>query len=121
MSYKILTLIAFMFFTNIIFSQDKTNEEKASEMTKQMQTQIGFNDETYAKVYEENLNFVTNTQELKQSDATKIEKFKSLKKYDETRDKALKEILTEEEFKLFIENKSKNRQSFKERLKASRE
>lgn len=122
MKYKILIVLGCMLLGSYSFSQDDmSNEERATETTKMMQTQIGFNEETYAKVYDVNLQFVTKNQELKQSDVSKFKKFNALKKHDKERNKALKDILTKDEYKAFKKHKSDNRSAFKDRFKATRE
>ena len=117
---KILFVSIALLFVNQTFSQENTLEDKAATLTQNMQEQIGFSDEVAEKVYDINLEFVTKTDELKQSDTSKFKKFKSLKKLDENRDKALKDVLTKEEYETFKKNKSENRKTFKEKIKESR-
>lgn len=121
MNYKILIVLGCMLLGSYSFSQDMSNEERATEITKTMQTQIGFNEETYAKVYDVNLQFVSKNQELKQRDVSKFKKFKALRKNDKKRKKALKDILTKDEYKAFKKHRSDNRSAFKDQFKATRE
>lgn len=118
--FKNITLVLFVLLGNFAFSQEISNEDKAIEMTQNMQEQIGFSDEAYAKVYDVNLEFVNKTQELKQRDVSKFKKFKALKKMDDKRNKDLKDVLTKAEYELFEKNKSDNRKAFKDRLKDTR-
>lgn len=118
--FKNITLVLLVLLGNFAFSQEISNEDKAIEMTQNMQEQIGFSDEAYAKVYDVNLEFVNKTQELKQRDVSKFKKFKALKKMDDKRNKDLKDVLTKAEYELFEKNKSDNRKAFKDRLKDTR-
>ncbi len=121
MKNSILIIMGFLFLGGHAFSQDKSNEEKVTDVTKQMQSQIGFNDETYTKVYDVNLEFVTKIEKLKNSDDFKITKFRALKEYDEKRKKDLKSVLTKEEYKEFEKHRSENMAVFKGRLKEVKE
>lgn len=121
MKTKIAFSLFFFIFSFSVFAQEKTNEQMAEEMTKHMKSQIDFNDENYDKIYQINLDFVSQTAELKSdTQLGKIEKVKKLKELDENRDKQLKEVLTEEEYKKFQDNKSENKKTMKERFGQSR-
>ena len=121
MNTKIALSLFFFIFSFSIFAQEKTNEQMAEEMTKHMKSQIDFNDENYDKIYKINLDFVSQTAELKSDNQMgKIEKVKKLKELDENRDKQLKGVLTEEEYKKFQNNKSENKKTMKEKFGQSR-
>lgn len=118
---KNVLLLLSVFFVNIgIFAQEKTTEEKATQLTERMKEQIGFSDETKEKVQEINLGFAKKTEEIKAGSSSKLTKVKELKTADEERDAKLKEVLTEEEYKKFKDKKSDNRKEMKERFKANR-
>jgi hypothetical protein len=110
---------ALMFFAIIGYAQEKTPEEKATALTKDMKSKIGFNDDAYTKIYPINLHFLKETDILKKEES-KAEKFKKLKQLDEDRDTELKKILTEEEFKKFKDYKTKNRKKFKDNYRERR-
>lgn len=117
---KAVITVMLLVFTTYSFSQDKTAEEKALEITKNMKEQINFSDDKEAKVNAINLDFINQTEKIKTEEISKISKFKSLKKADEERDIKLKEILSKEEYELFKDNKSKNRKKIKDKIKESR-
>lgn len=117
---KAVITVMLLVFTTYSFSQDKTAEEKALEITKNMKEQINFSDDKEAKVNAINLDFITQTEKIKTEEISKISKFKSLKKADEERDIKLKESLSKEEYELFKDNKSKNRKKIKDKIKESR-
>lgn len=110
-----------LFFTlissNIGFSQNKSAADKAKDLTEKMKSQINFSDDKFEKINTINLAFFEKTETLKSSGESKMSKMKSLKKLDEERDEQLKNVLSEEEFKAFKENKSENRKAFKEKFK----
>ncbi|MCG2792639.1 MAG: hypothetical protein L6262_03700 [Weeksellaceae bacterium] len=116
-----------LFFTVILFlcsfkgfSQNKTTAEKADELTKNMKSQIKFVNEKQDAVYAINLDFVTKLEQLKSQEGSKLTKIQNLKKLDSERDIQLKKVLSADEFKLFTDNKSKNRKTFKEHFKDSK-
>ncbi|AWM14382.1 hypothetical protein NHF50_11175 [Flavobacterium sp. NRK F10] len=117
---KAVVLLAVFFVSFGAFAQEKTTEEKATEMTERMKEQIGFNEETEKKVQEINLDFVTKTEEIKEKDSGRMTKFKELKALGEERETQLKEVLTEEEFEAFKDHKTENRKEMKQRFKANR-
>ncbi len=117
---KTLMWITVLFLSLGAFAQEKTTEERATEMTEKMKEQIGFNEDTQKKVQEINLDFVTKTEEIKKTDSSRMTKFKELKTLGEERESQLKEVLTEEEFDAFKEHQSENRKELKQRFKANR-
>ena len=108
-----------MFFAIIGYSQEKTLEDKATILTKDMKAKIGFNEDAYTKIYPINLHFLNEVETLKKK-ASRAEKFKKLKQLDEQRDTELKKILTEEEFKKFKDYKIENRKKIKNRFSEGR-
>lgn len=113
----ITTFLLALFASNTGFSQDKSVEEKAKDLTEKMKTQINFSDDKFEKVNAINIAFFEKTESLKSSGESKMNKMKNLKKLDEEREEQLKNVLSEEEFKAFKENKSENRKAFKEKFK----
>lgn len=110
---------ALMLFAIIGYSQEKTPEEKATILTKDMKAKIGFDEDAYTKIYPINLTFLNETEALKKED-NRAEKFKKLKQLNKERDTALKKLLSEEEFTKFKDYKAKNREKFKDRFRERR-
>ncbi|MDK2772641.1 MAG: hypothetical protein KYX68_10510 [Flavobacterium sp.] len=117
---KIIILLLMLIVNIVTFAQEKTADEKATELTKKMKEQVGFKDEVTEKVQAVNLEFVKKTEEIKASDSGKMSKMKEFKAADENRDTKLKEVLSEDEYAKFKDKKSDNRKELKERFKANR-
>lgn len=109
-----------LILVNTAFSQEQSVEDKAKEMTETMQGQIGFNKETSAKVYDINLSFVEDLQDVKANENSKIKKFKAIKSLQKEREDALGKVLTEAEFEAFEKYKKENFKAIKEKVKSSR-
>jgi hypothetical protein len=99
------------------FAQDTKKDKAAKALTDTMRTQLSLDDTQYSKVYDINADFMGKLADMKGDSDSKMAKFKKLKAIDEDRDKALKAVLSAEQFKLFQEFKKQNRQEMKARLK----
>ncbi|RZJ67460.1 MAG: hypothetical protein EOO50_05590 [Flavobacterium sp.] len=117
MKNSTLFIMVFLATVSTGFAQKATSDQQALALTEKMQTQIKFNDDTKAKVYAINLDFIVKTQQLRDSDAGKAQKFKSLKSYDDKRATELKKVLTPSEYKLFETFREENREEMKQRYK----
>ncbi|WP_044219947.1 hypothetical protein [Chitinophaga pinensis] len=99
------------------FAQDTKKDKAAKALTDTMRTQLSLDDTQYSKVYDINADFVGKLAGLKDDSDSKMAKFKKMKAIDEDRDKALKAVLSAEQFKSFQEFKKQNRQEMKARFK----
>jgi len=118
-----ITLVALLtLISSTINAQEKqkTPEEKATLMTQTLKEQIQFSDEKEEEVYEINLKFVNDLKTVKEKDISKYKKVKELKALDNERNNALKDVLTEGEYKLYKDNKPKNRKAFREKFNSLR-
>ncbi|TWV98011.1 hypothetical protein [Chitinophaga pinensis] len=100
------------------FAQDTKKDKAAKALTDTMRTQLSLDDTQYSKVYDINADFMDKLAGVKGDGDSKMAKFKKLKAIDEDRDKALKTVLSAEQFKSFQEFKKQNRQEMKARFKA---
>lgn len=101
-------------------AQDKSNEDRARALTDHMKEKLLLSDEQYSKVYNINLSFVNKTSGLRNSGGGRLAKARKLKDADGERDKALKGVLTDEQYKTYKSQKEENREEFKKRLKERR-
>ncbi|WP_143087793.1 hypothetical protein [Chitinophaga sp. YR627] len=99
------------------FAQDAKKDKAAKALTDTMRTQLSLDDTQYSKVYDINADFMGKLAGMKGDSDSKMAKFKKLKAIDEDRDKALKAVLSAEQFQSFQEFKKQNRQEMKARLK----
>jgi len=118
---RFLVLMVICLIGQIVLSQEGDSlEEKATNLTSNMQEKIGFSADVKSKVYDINLKFINDSHKLKSDETSKLEKFKSLRKLDNERDDSLKEIFTKEEFEAFQKFKEENRETMKEKFKEAR-
>ncbi|RZJ69795.1 hypothetical protein [Flavobacterium sp.] len=113
---KNITAILLLFWATVGFAQ-RTSEEKATALTTKMQTQIGFNDDTKAKVQAINLEFVNKTSALKTTGGDKRERVGNLRKLDEERAEALKKVFTETEYAAFEKFRQENRREMRQKVR----
>lgn len=94
-------------------AQEKT-EDIAKKMTDVLKGQLALNDTQYQQVYDVNTMFINEAKALKESDEGRRDKASKLKASDEARDAKMKKILTESQYKTFLEKKKENRKKLKE-------
>lgn len=99
------------------FAQETKKDKAAKALTDTMRTQLSLDDTQYSKVYDINADFMGKLADMKGDGDSKMAKFKKLKAIDGDRDKALKAVLSAEQFRSFQEFKKQNRQEMKARLK----
>lgn len=108
-----LPLLLFALLGTPALAQQKT-EDVAQKMTNLLKTQLALNDTQYKQVYDANVAFVNEAKAVKASGEGKRAKAGKLKAADEARDAKLKTILTDAQYKTFLEKKKENRKKFKE-------
>lgn len=90
-----------MMFSVAVSAQDKQHknpEEKAKMMSDKMKTELTLTDEQYTKVQAINLDFATKASAIKKEGADKAAWGEKMKPIKEEHAKALKEVLTPEQF-----------------------
>ena len=97
-------------------AQKMEKGEMAKRMTDSMTVHLSLTEDQVPKVLAINQDFTGKAAAAK-SEGGKISKLKKLKAADEDRDKALKGILTPEQFKTYKARKKENRAEAKEKLK----
>lgn len=118
--FKFLMVVTTMlFFSCASNAQDKT-AHAATVITDSLKSQLTLNEAQYTKAYNINLEFIKKAKEIKDSSAGRREKMGVLKEADAKRDAAMKEILTEKQYQLFLEKKAENRKKMKETIKQRR-
>lgn len=121
---KLFVLLFTVFAFGIIMpaaAQTKSSEDRARALTDRMKENLTLSEDQYSKVYNINLAFVNKTSSLRDSGGGRLAKARKLKDADGERDKALKGVLTEEQYKTYKNQKDENRQEMKKRLKERRE
>lgn len=115
-----LTVVLFVSM-NVLYAQDKSNEERAKMLTENMKKNLSLADDQYEKAYTINLAFVTKASQIRNSGGGRLGKARKLKSADGDRDKMLKGVLTEEQYKKFKEQKAENREEMKKRYEQRKE
>lgn len=113
MAAAIVLLIA---VTNTVSAQDRA-ETGAKRLSDRMKTELTLNDDQYAKVHEINKEFISKTMETKKANAdqsARAERVKAVKAFNEEREAKLKAVLTEEQFKTYLDNKAQKTQRFQQ-------
>lgn len=113
---KNLFLVALLLLaTQNVFSQD--SKSRAQKMTDKMKADLNLTDDQSVQVLPVNQVFVESMQEVRADDGGKLAKYQKFKTADEKRDGSLKEILTQEQYSLFIKQKEENREAMREARK----
>ena len=118
--FKSLTVVfAALFFSCASNAKDKTTQA-ATKITDSLKSQLILTEVQYNKSYNINLEFIKKAKEVKDSPAGRREKMGVLKEADAKRDAAMKEILTDKQYRLFLEKKTENRKKMREAIKQRR-
>lgn len=107
-------------FATPVFAQQKDADAIATQMTDKLKTPLSLTDEQYSKILTLNTNFVKESGSLKSSADSKSQKMMKIKKLDDERVSSIKALLTDEQKKLFDEQRKENMKTFKEKFKAAR-
>lgn len=116
----VLVLLGFLSATDLQ-GQKKTPptpEERASKLTEWMKTNLQLNDSQVAQVKDINLKYANKMQELYDNTTlTRRQKLQVLTDNDQAKDKELKNVLTEEQFKTYQAKKDEVKKQLKEKRK----
>lgn len=109
--------------TSRSFAQErtpKTPDERATALTDWMKSNLQLKPEQEEPTQSVNLKYANLNEELRGNNLSRLQKAKKLKANDKAKDKELKDILTEEQFKLYQAKKDEIRQKFKEEAQERR-
>ena len=98
---SIVSAVCFAFlvmFSAAAIAQDKNPEEKAKMISDKMKTELTLSDEQYQKIQAINLDFVTKKSEIKKEGEDKAAWEEKMKPVKEEYARALKDVLTPEQF-----------------------
>jgi Spy/CpxP family protein refolding chaperone len=104
-------------------AQSKMTEEQKKEAKARYQAykeKLNLTEDQSKKVDAINTTWFEGIAELKNSDASKMSKYKKLKSLNAERDKKMKEVLTKDQFKIYKEQQAEKKDKFKQR-RANRE
>lgn len=104
-------------------AQSKMTDEQKKEAKARYQEykeKLNLTDDQSKKVDAINSTWFEGIGALKNSDESKLKKYKKLKSLSADRDKQMKEVLTKEQFKLYKQQQEERKEAFKQR-RANRE
>lgn len=102
----IMLFVVCLLFSVPISAQDIAKdqaEERAKNMTEQMQKKLSLTDAQYQSVYTINLKYAKKNEQLKNSDENKMAKFRKFKSSQQDKSKELKTVLTKDQFTQYEE------------------
>ncbi|MEA4852422.1 MAG: hypothetical protein VB126_13360 [Paludibacter sp.] len=101
----IMLFVAFLLFSGYISAQDTKPqaEERAKNLTEQMQKKLSLTDTQYQSVYTINLKYAKMNEQLKSSTESKMAKFKKFKSLQQNKSKELQTVLTKDQFTQYEE------------------
>lgn len=111
MKQTLFLLIAILLSSGAFGQKKNTPETKAEKHSKEMQEVLGFDDNTYKKVYAIHLEHVNKVTELKESSGDDKEAFKTAKKASmKTTKQKLTEVLGKENMEKWQAHKKANKE-----------
>lgn len=102
-------------------AQDAEKGVMAKRMTDSMTVQLSLTDEQVPKVLAINQEFSGKAAAIRSEGGGKMDKLKKIKAANSERDKALKAILTDEQFIEYKANKKENKALARDRMKARKQ
>lgn len=101
----IMLFVAFLLFSGHISAQDTKPhvEERAKNLTEQMQKKLSLTDTQYQPVYTINLKYAKMNEQLKSNTESKMAKFKKFKSLQQNKSKELQTVLTKDQFTQYEE------------------
>ncbi|HEX5025769.1 MAG TPA: hypothetical protein VFV68_10875 [Agriterribacter sp.] len=113
-----------LFIFTVGYTQEKQMapaEECAAKLTDWMKTNLQLTAPQEPQVQQINLEYAKKTDAVKNSQARKMEKAKTLKANDQAKDAELKAVLTEDQFKTYQTQKDELKKRFKEEMKEKKQ
>ena len=115
-------LALFLSITQTLWAGEQAEQSSQAQMqqfSQQMAVDLQLTPEQQAEVQVINERFAKELQKNQDEDLSRIEKFRSLRETSESRDHAMKEVLTKDQMEKFNELKAERRAEMKARRNAS--
>lgn len=106
-----------------VYSQARISEEERTEAMDRYQTyldKLDLTEEQKPIVEEINREYFQGLGSLRNTNGSRLEKYKTFNRLSSTRDRKMKEILTKEQFAIYKENQEEQRENFRERRRRTR-
>ena len=116
---KLFGITSIMFLISFsVFSQSRMSEVEREEAIARYQANIeelNLTEEQKPQVEEINLKYLDGLSNLKKSNGSRLDKYRTFKDLNATRDSEMKKVLTKEQYTIFKENQKEQRDHLKER------
>lgn len=100
------------------YCQSRLTEAEREEAIARHQAymeKLNLTEEQKPRVEEINMKYIESLSNLKHSNASRLDKYRTLKELTATRDAEMKKVLTKEQYAIFKENQQEQRKNFRER------
>lgn len=119
---KILVIVCLTIVsTGVVFSQAAVTQEEKDKMAARYQAymeKLNLAEEQKPKVEEINTAYFDGLLNLKNSNGSKMEKFRTFRALSSTRDKEMKNVLTKQQYAIYKQNQQEQRDNFRERRRS---
>jgi len=95
--------------------------DRSASLTDWMTTNLKLTDEQVPKVQDINVKYANMVDALRNSSQGKKQKMATLKNYDASKDKELKEVLTDDQFQTYLAKKDEMKKKFKGKMKSRKQ
>ena len=124
MKNKLILLALSIFLCTLtpanVFAQEQEPmpaAERAAKLTEWMKNNLQLTAEQETQAQQINLKYANKTEELRTTKDSKMQKFKKVKAYNDSKDKELKEVFTDEQYKKYQAKKEEVKEEFKTKKK----
>ena len=122
LTLTVLLFVVFALSPGKVLAQEQEKEpmppaERAAMLTEWMKNNLQLTADQEKQAQEINLKYANKTEELRNSNGTRMQKFKKLKGYNESKDEELKKLFTTDQFKTYQAKKEEVKEEFKAKAK----
>lgn len=113
---KLLMIACMMILTTCSYAQSKMTEKEKEEAIARYRTyveRLDLTEEQKPKVEEINMRFFTGISNMRKSNMSKLEKYRTFKSLSAARDSEMKKVLTNEQYSIYKENQEEQRENFR--------
>jgi Spy/CpxP family protein refolding chaperone len=106
-----------------VYCQSRMTDEEKEEIVARYQAymdELNLTEEQKPKVEEINTAYFQGLSDMKNTDASRLEKYKTFKALSTKRDDEMKKVLTKEQYTVYKENQQEQRKNLKERRRNNR-
>lgn len=100
------------------YAQSKMTEKEKEEAIARYRTymeRLNLTEEQRPQVEEINMRFFTGISNMKKSNTSKLEKYRTFKSLSSARDSEMKKVLTKDQYAIYKENQEEQRENFRQR------